>query len=57
MDEVSRLIDPGRGVWVDGEDVDMDRICCLSDEFARGLAWPGTDLFITDGWADGFTWV
>lgn len=29
-EEVSRFPEPGRGVCVEGEEVEMDRICCLS---------------------------
>jgi hypothetical protein len=30
-DEVSRLIHPGLGVCVEGEDVEIDRVCCFKE--------------------------
>jgi hypothetical protein len=36
-DEVSRLTDPGRGVCVEGEEVEIERICCFKDEFDPGF--------------------
>lgn len=40
-EEVSSLIEPGRGVCVDGDDVEIERICCLRAEDVSGLAIVG----------------
>lgn len=37
-DEVSKLIHPGRGVCVEGEEVEIDLTCCLRDDVAPGIA-------------------
>lgn len=53
MEDVSRLTQPGRGVCVDGEDVEIKRVCrfmvdviCVGDDpelaMGVGLKAPGT---------------
>ena len=39
-DEVSRLMHPGRGVYVDGDDVDIDLVWCFRVEL--GFDFPTT---------------
>lgn len=55
------MIEPGRGVCVDGDDVDIDRICCLSGDFIPGFAEGGADLCadvcFTAACVEIFTWV
>ena len=60
-DDVSRFIEPGRGVCVDGDDVDIDRICWLSEVFATDFAGAVTDLLpgvcFTTAVDEALTWV
>lgn len=61
--EVSRFIAPGRGVWVDGDEVEIDRVCCFKGKFVLGFACTvgGTILCagvcLTGGCAEGLTCV
>ena len=36
-DEVSRLMQPGRGVCVDGDEVEIDLVCCFNGELGLGF--------------------
>lgn len=63
-DEVSRFMQPGRGVYVEGEDVEIDLVCCFNRELdfpveastgdTRGGVLCAGACF-TAGFADGFT--
>jgi hypothetical protein len=57
-DDVSRVTQPGRGVWVDGEEVEIERACCFradalafgdAAETTTGAGFDVLDIFTAEG--------